>query len=327
MRKLIGSVAVAVLAISVLGASSASAATEFGDTCVADEATFEPPNTLFEFSAPGNSLPLTTPVSGVITQWKSNLAPVPAFVPQTLKVLRQNGPNTVQIIGESSGTITGGPNAFNARISVQAGDRVGLFGDGVTYGNLFCNTPGVENTIAGYAGGGSVGATVPFVQFPEEFRIPVFAVVESDADGDGFGDETQDKCPQSAATQVPCPVAKLSASAVSRKGLATVLITSDIQASVTVAGKVKLGKGKTAKLHGGTQLVVPGTIAKFTIVFPGALKSALKALSRKQSLTLALTATAPNVAGAPTVKKLKAKVKGQEKPARKGKKGKGGKQG
>ncbi|HWM55951.1 MAG TPA: hypothetical protein VNO20_11245 [Solirubrobacterales bacterium] len=321
--KFAGLVVAALLTISALGAASASAATEFGDNCVADEATFEPPITLFDISAPGNPLPLTAPVSGVITQWKSNLAPVPAFVPQTLKVLRQNGPNTVQVIGESSGTITGGPNTFNARISVQAGDRLGLFGDGTTYGNLFCNTPGVENLIGAFAGGGP-GATVAFAQFPEKFRIPAFAVIEPDADNDGFGDETQDKCPQNASFQVPCPVAKLSASAIVKKGLVTVLVTSDVQASVNVAGKIRLGKGKTAKLNGGTQIVVPGTISKFTMLFRGNLKAKLKELSRKRSLTLNITATAPNPVGAPSTRKLKAKLRGQKKPAGKSKR-KGGK--
>jgi hypothetical protein len=33
----------------------------------------------------------------------------------------------------------------------------------------------------------------------------VSAVVESDADGDGYGDVTQDLCPQSATTQAACP--------------------------------------------------------------------------------------------------------------------------
>jgi len=92
---------------------------------------------------------------------------------------------------------------------------------------------------------------------------------------------------------------------------------------VTVKGTVNLGKGKKARLNGGTQIVVPGTIAKFTLLFPAALKAKLKELSRKQSLRLALTATAPNVVGRPTTKKLKLKVKGQEKPDRKGKRGKG----
>ena len=39
------------------------------------------------------------------------------------------------------------------------------------------------------------------------FRVNIFAVLESDADHDGFGDETQDQCPTNASTQGPCPVA------------------------------------------------------------------------------------------------------------------------
>ncbi len=37
-------------------------------------------------------------------------------------------------------------------------------------------------------------------------RVPVEAVLEADADKDGFGDETQDQCPSDATTQGPCPV-------------------------------------------------------------------------------------------------------------------------
>jgi hypothetical protein len=307
--------AVAVLtAISLIGASTASAATEFGDTCVGNETTESEPVTFFALTAAGNPLSLTAPSAGVITKWKSNLVPAPVSIPLTLKVLRQNGPNTVQLIGESSGNITGGSNAFDTRIPVQAGDRLGLFGSS-PFGVIFCESPGPENTIGGFpGGGGGVGSTNTFVQISAEARFPVSAVLEPDADNDGFGDETQDKCPQSAAAQVACPVIALSASSIVKRGSVTVLITSSGQAPVTVAGTVKLGKGKTAKLNGGTQVVAPGTIARFTILFPKALKQKLKQLSRSQKLSLNLTATATNLVGAPTSTPLKAKVKGQAKP-------------
>jgi hypothetical protein len=38
-------------------------------------------------------------------------------------------------------------------------------------------------------------------------QIDVSAVLEADADHDGFGDETQDQCPTNGTTQGPCPVA------------------------------------------------------------------------------------------------------------------------
>jgi hypothetical protein len=322
-KKFIGALATALLALAALGSTSASAATEFGDNCVANEASEGAPITFFALTASGNPLPLTAPSAGVITEWKSNLVPAPVSIPQTLKVLRQTGANTVQIIGESSQSITGGTNTFDARIPVEAGDRLGLFGS-VPFGNLFCTTPGVIEKAGGFeGGGGSPGSTATFVEVEVEARFPVFAVLEPDADKDGFGDETQDQCPQNAAVQAPCPVVKLSVSSLVKKTFARVLVTSNIQAPVTVKGTVNLGKGKKARLSGGTQVVVPGTIAKFTLLFPAALKERLKTLSRKQSLRLALTATAPNVVGTPTTRKLKVKIKGQEKPTRKGKKGKG----
>jgi hypothetical protein len=325
MRKLIGPVAVALPAISALGASSASAATEFGDNCVADELV-ESPITIFEITGAGNPLPTAAPSAGVITKWKVNLIPTPVTVPQTLKVLRVNsGAKSVQVVGEASANIVGGSNSFDTRIPVQAGDRLGLF-EGGSNGPLICELPGAS-LLGAFEGGTGVGATAPFIEIPTEARVPVSAIVEPDADNDGFGDETQDQCPQNAAVQTPCPVAALSVSSVVRKGFARILVTSSVQVPVTVAGKVKLGKGKTAKLSGNTQVVVPGTIAKFTLIFPAGLKSKLKELSRKRSLRLILTATASNIVGAPTVKTLKAKVKGQKKPVRKGKKGKGGKRG
>jgi hypothetical protein len=316
-RKFIGIAAASLLAISAFGASSAIAATEFGDNCVGNNVS-ESPVTYFALTAVGNPLPLTAPGAGVITKWKSSLG-APVSIPHTLKVLRQNGPNTVQVVGEDSESITGGQNTFDARIPVQAGDRLGLFGSSAL-GTLFCDEPGTpEDSFGAFEGGASVGQTVTFVQVSDEAGIPVAAILEPDADNDGYGDETQDKCPQNAAVQTPCPVVTLSTSSIAKKGLATVLITSSSQAPVTVAGTVKLGKGKTAKLSGGTQIVVPGTIAKFTLLFPQNLKAKLKALLRKQFLTLNISATAPNVVGPPTVSNLNAKLRGQKKPPRKAK--------
>ncbi len=311
-----------VVALCLIGATTASAATEFGDNCVGTEVTEGTPVSIFAITAPGDPLPLTAPSAGVITQWKVSIVQNPFSFPQTLKVLRQNGPNTVQVIGEATGTITGGTNSFPTRIPVQAGDHVGLFGSsqplesgGEAAGNLYCETPMQESRIGAFAGG-SVGATSPFIEIEEELRVPVSATIEPDADGDGYGDETQDKCPQSATTQAPCPTVVLNTSASAKKGLVTIVVTSTVQASVTVGGKVKLGKGKSAKLNGGTQVVAPGALAKFTVPFTGKLKSALKKLSSKQSLKLKLNASAPNIVGAPTVSKATVKLKGQAKPKR-----------
>lgn len=331
-KRFIGVLIAGLLAIAALGSTTASAATEAGNPCAGESVTG---GITFATLASGGGIPATVPGDGVITSWAlNNGTTVPAgLFSQALKVFRPTGvPTQYQVIGESAASpVSPGINRFDTRISVKAGDVLGASG---TYEGevitFYCATGNPADRFAYFLGSPSPGATVNSLAESEGIGAPVTARVEPDADGDGFGDETQDKCPQSNAVQAPCPTVTLSASSIVRKGFARALITSNVQASVTVAGTVKLGKGKTAKLSGGVQVVTPGTIAKFTLIFPAGLKSKLKELSRKQSLQLVLTATAPNIVGAPTVSTLKAKVKGQKKPVRKVKgkvKGKGGKQG
>jgi hypothetical protein len=318
-------------AFSMFGVAGASAATEFGNPCAGNQITSSTPNTFFPFAAMGDPLPLAVPGTGVITKWTMSSV-VPATFQQTLKVVRKTGPETVLIVGESTGTISLGKTSFETRIPVQAGDFLGVYGtsekfEGETIGNLFCELTGTGEVPIGalLGAGGGPGTSSEFLLIEAEAGFPVTALLEPDADNDGYGDETQDKCPTSATTHEACPAAapvppvpavpavSLSTSVTTKKGLAKIFVTSSIQSSVTVAGKVKIGAGKTAKLNGGTQLVSPGTLATFTLLFPKVLKEKLKALSNKQSLTLKVTASAPNSAGVVTTKTLSAKLRGQGK--------------
>jgi hypothetical protein len=318
-------------AISLVGASAASGATEFGDPCVADSG--GPPGafTLFQLSAPLSPFPSSAPSSGVVTKWKVSLfspggESIPPVISQTLKVIRLNTTaKTATTIAEETKLVGSGSNSFDTRIPLQAGDRLGLFGAGgeAEVGTLYCKSLNPGDVFGVIEGAAPQGSASPYEESAGEARVPVVAVLEPDVDNDGYGDETQDKCTQSAALQTPCPSIALSASSIVKKGLVTVLVTTTSQAPVTVVGTAKLGKGKSATLKGGTQVVAPGAIARFTLLFTKKLKSKLKELSTKQRLTLTLTATATNVAGQPSSKTLKVKLKGQAKPKHKGAKRKG----
>ncbi len=320
MKKRLGGMLVAMVTILV-GASSATAATEVGSDCQGTNPAVG--YTFVQLKKVSGSPPIAAPSGGVVTKWKVNSG-FPTPVGQKLQILRATGgANQFQVVAESTpGTVSQGLNSFDTRLPIQAGDRPAVAGatGGAGPAPLYCATGNPEDEMGALTPVATLGSTNTFPPAPG-LVAAISAVVEPDADGDGFGDETQDQCPQSASLQTPCPVAALSVSSVVRKGFVRVLVTSNTQASVRVAGTVKLGKGKKAKLSGSTQVVVPGTIAKFTLIFPAGLKSKLKELSRKQSLQLVLKATAPNVAAAPTVRTLKAKVKGQKKPLRKGKRG------
>lgn len=316
----------AVLAICLGAADGASAATQFGDPCTANLDTPQPATLIaFQFASPQSPLPMAAPSGGVITSWSVNVgsALAPASIPMKFKVLRPDLANkTIQVVGESSGTAVAGANTFNVRIPVQAGDRIGTASDGTSL--LACEewTPG---DVLGLIKGDPVtGSTAEFMEGPEiKGQIPVFATIEPDADGDGYGDETQDKCPTDASTHEACPTPPpsttqqpitLSASAAAKKTFLTVSLTTTAQASVTVAGTVKIGKGKAVKLSGNTQTVALGALAKFTVLFPAKLKAALKKLPTSKKLTISLSASAPGA----TTKTLTVKVPGQKRPGRAG---------
>jgi hypothetical protein len=296
----------ALIAMGVMIPSSALAATEFGDTCAANDAQAGPG--LFEISAPGNSLPTAAPANGVITKWKVNVIPVPAQIPTALKIVRVTDAG-VLIVAEATAVVNGGNNSFDTRLSVQAGDRLGIFGTG-EIGTLFCNTGGEEAHIAGFVAG-AVGSTNPWEDGDAPIRVPVAAILEPDADNDGYGDETQDGCPQSSAAQAACPLIDLDASAKVGRKAVTVLIAANSEGPVSVKGVVRLGKGKKATLKAKPKTVFPGKIASFRLKFNAKLVKRLKELEPSQKLTLKVTASATNVAGQVSTDKVNTKLKGQ----------------
>jgi hypothetical protein len=332
MRKRFGLIATIAVAASLVGAAGATAATEVGSNCIANAA--QPGGTVVPISyAPGQPLPIAAPSGGVVTKWKSQVIPG-AALPQQLKVFRPAGaPNVFTAVGDSTfGTVNGGTtNAFDTQLSVQAGDRFGLHGPGPTSGGLYCNTGNAADVMGQFLGAVPFGTTQAF---PEQAgaQPAVAVVIEPDADNDGFGDETQDKCPQSAALQTECPVITLTTTGFVGKGLAQILVSASSAATVSVSGTVnvpkkrKKGKGKAGKsalvrINGGTQGVTPGVIAKFTLILPQQVKAALQRLPRKRFLTLTATASATDVAGRPSSSTVKVKLRGT-KPVPKGK-GKG----
>lgn len=306
----------ATLAVLSLGAASASAATEAGNHCVGNSSASS--ITIISLAnGASNPLPATIPVNGVISRWTFSVEPIPSGVlSQTLKIFRATGtPKQFQVVGESaSAPISTGLNTFSTRIPVHAGDFIGssgtVPGEQLT---VFCETTDAGDRVAAVLGNPSLNSFATTGEEASEVQNPITVSIEADADGDGFGDETQDQCPQSAAFQTPCPPVTLSTSKQVRKGSVVVLVTTSTPAPVTVKGIVQLGNGKKAKLNGGTKNLTPGTLGKFTLKFTKKLKSKLADLSRKRSLTLKATVTGTSVSGAVTKRTLKVKLKGQAK--------------
>ena len=296
--------------------TTASAAATFGNACTANTTT---PNVtiLMTAKAPANPLPIAAPSDGVITKATFTLPPGPISIPTTVKTFRPAGVGQFQVVAASASLVAvGGTDSHDVRLPVKAGDLLGVFS---TLGALQCGPPGAvaADVIGSFAGDAAIGSTNAYAPTPSR-AIPLVATVEPDADGDGYGDETQDKCPQSALFQDECPVVVIDSFAAPEKNALTVLVVADNEGSVTVTGSVKVkskgGKGKRKstkiKLNGGTQAVKPGQIAKFKIKYPKALKKALAKSSKP--LKASITATATDQVGRITTDKSTAKLPGSD---------------
>jgi hypothetical protein len=152
------------------------------------------------------------------------------------------------------------------------------------------------------------------VESKEGLQVPVVARIEPDLDGDGYGDETQDKCPQSAAYQTPCPVVTVSSLSVTHPRVVTVYVSSSLSAPIAVSAAVKVGKEKAVTLDAPGQTVAPGTLGRFNLALTKPVLNTLRRLTVKKSLTVRVSASATNVTGSPSTATSKLKLRGQRKP-------------
>jgi hypothetical protein len=308
--------ATALIMLLLISAPGASAATEVGNDCYAT--TGVPGATLVQFASPGNPLPLTVPTGGVATSWTTKAALGIGTLRERLKVLRGTAnPKQFQVVGESAEQfVVDGINSFTTRIPVQAGDRFGLFGPAPS-GGLNCPAVSLEEKFGYFAGDVPMGSSQTFKELAG--RVAVSAIVEPDADGDGFGDETQDRCTRSAAVQIDCPTLRLDAvvKAVG-KSSAVILVATSADASIAVSGTAKLAGGSKkarpsaqAKLSAPEQTVTPGSIASFKLKFTRGLKSELARLPKGRSLKLEVRAEGKDLAGIAATDSLAVRLKGQ----------------
>ncbi len=302
-------------AISLFGTASASAATEIGNACKA-EAGFPTGTALQLTEATPNALPLASPSAGVITRWRVDVVAPGAAAEERLKVFRPTGPSAFQVVAESDPqSMSAEENVAGARIPVQAGDRVGVYGAPFI---LFCE--GGPGDVVGVNAEDSPIDSDPAFAEVTETRLPVVATVEPDADGDGYGDETQDGCPQSAAYHEACPVVGLQAGAVHKRKRLWIAVTASMGTEVTVYGQAMWGfkpkrkdlgkRNLIVPLYGGTNTLVAGQPTRFPIRYSKAVKRRLRRLTPKESIRTRITVTAANLAGAPTTEVLKPRLHG-----------------
>lgn len=126
-------------------------------------------------------------------------------------------------------------------------------------------------------------------------KVAPAGAVEPDVDGDGYGDETQDGCPQSAEFHTACPTVSFAPSYTVGARTIQVQVRSSATTPVSVTG-ASPGPGI---LHAAKQLR-QGKPAQITVPISASILSQLRRLSPHRALHLRLRAHATDVTGAPS---------------------------
>jgi uncharacterized repeat protein (TIGR01451 family) len=191
------------LFISLATAGLASAATQLGE--VAPPGTTDSGGgfanvTEFQRATDVSSPRYAAPSNGVITSWSVNAGTGTGQV--ELRVFRPTTVSSQYRIAGLSGyqfLTSGRVNTFPTQIPVATGDKFGM----KVLGNPVMTYTGVGADNVGFIADGAQGDTVS-ESFSGSGRMNLAATLEPDADGDGFGDETQDQCPSEVSTHGSC---------------------------------------------------------------------------------------------------------------------------
>jgi hypothetical protein len=318
----------AVLATAIVGsffaASGAGAATEIGQPCTGNAV--EANRTLLVFTGNGN--PLIQPVTPeeppqVITSWKVQVGPGVAPQQQRLEVYRVLT-EAQDYRKEAEGameTVHEGVNVFATRIPVDSyTGYLGLYGPG---GALACKP--VPLSVGGFFEGAATKGETRNVKSATELGVPLMATIEDDRDRDGYGDETQDKCPANPALQAGCPPVSTRSKAAARGKSIVIRVGVSSEALIDVYGQVGWGykpspKLKTAGakptrlivgLSGPKKTVLPGKRVPFRVPLPRSVLRRLGKLTPKESLTAKMTVSCTDLDGRVKHTRLDVKLKGQ----------------
>ena len=313
----------AALSVALVAPSTATAATEVGDDCGAtlEMATYT--NVPERKASDASPLPVVAPVGGVVTSWKLRSLSGQT-VPVRMGVFRPTAVTGRFLVAAASGqeTTAFGLNTFRTRIPVQAGDRFGLIPVGEA--DFYCLTGSNDDQTWSYSGTDvQVGSEYQFAA-GVQVRVPVVAVIEPDVDGDGYGDETQDACPQSANTIAPCPPVTSTFTMRPKKKSIIAKVRVSSPASVQVFGGVSWqvrGKPKTsARNHtlivlisaGRARPMAAGETKTFRLGLSKPILRRLGRITPKQALTALVTVRTTDAADRVSDHRRRLKLRGRK---------------
>jgi hypothetical protein len=155
--------------------------------------------------------------SGVIVSWSVKVGASSETHSIRLRVIRDTtgaGAGPVEQLPKQAGVYS-----FPARLPVAAGDLIGLdsLENGLNGGlQIFRNIAGANARVWEPKTLGDGEQRDPTTTYESELMVN--ATIEPDADGDGYGDESQDPCPSAATGAAACPTPAVAPQTSIRKG-------------------------------------------------------------------------------------------------------------
>ena len=157
---------------------------------------------------------VTAPAAGVITAVRTQQSAGNAGSHFKVKVIdyvnRSFSPSATVTVRNSSDALTiagsGSPESFAVHLPIAAGQGIALFSSEPTDCNYDTSDSGDQILFNGDPEP-AAGTSISAQDGSMSARVPLEATIEPDADGDGYGDETQDACPNDPTRQAaPCVV-------------------------------------------------------------------------------------------------------------------------
>jgi hypothetical protein len=217
MRRLgkIAGLVLAVLTAAGLPSTPAGAAVVFGsnlaaspntEVCLVVESSCTYSNSTI---AAGNTAPggLRAPIDGILVSWRVSSGKSLVAPPLRLRVIHEGGTGGDGTAAETFPKLLAGIYSYSARLPVRKGDQLGidvLESNSMVGPEIASFQP--ETLITLWSPALIEGQSRP-AKLGKEVELLINATIEPDADGDGYGDETQDGCP-TLAGPLPCPVTR-----------------------------------------------------------------------------------------------------------------------
>jgi hypothetical protein len=157
------------------------------------------------------------PGDGVLTSWRTFSTVLANVGPERLKVVTPVSATTFKVVAVSEyvnafSTVDNANTPWPTRIPVRTGDLIALGVGPVTSTQTMPHCLFNHSTADWRSKVGLDDPPAPTVLSwgpapgsPTTYRVSVSAVLEPDLDHDGFGDESQDRCIETAGTENGCP--------------------------------------------------------------------------------------------------------------------------